>query len=261
MKDQTTSGSSKPTLPFSEEEIDALLGKIQIFMDQFTGVCAENLEQAEKVAEAIVGSHSLAWAAAIAMLRRFEKKPVAVSLDREASLHHRMVLVVSFVQGIKLCYETLGSGLYVQGAALLRQEMETIAALAEARRTGEVKKIIGHGQQVGRGNIPWEMNRLHGVLSSATHLTDPALLDRFYRSAARPDEGFEGRPVRLMPLYSEIDVRNLWACQTGLILHLCTELHFVLTALYGEGANDMETSAWNAAAKLLEQAGYLKNNA
>jgi hypothetical protein len=247
---------SKP--PVSEAEIDALLQKVPTFTDKLRDVAQENLAQAEKDAAAdVIGGHRIAWAASIGMLRRFEKKPVAVPPDKEAHLHHRMVLAISFLQGIPLCYETIGNGLYVQAAALLRQEMETIAGLADARRTGKVKKITGRGQDVGKDNVGWRMNRLHGGLSSATHLTDPALLDGLYRSVARPEEGLTGRPVRLMPLYSKGDAANMWACQAGLILQLFTEIHLVLMDLYGEGANRVETHAWNAAVDSLQKAGFL----
>jgi hypothetical protein len=268
-KDQTLSPEDKmpdeppvetpiPKPPASEAEIDTLLQKVPTFTDILKEVAQENLVQAEKNAAAgVLGGHRLAWAATIGMLRRFEKKPVAVPPDKEAHLHHRMVLAISFLQGTPLCYETIGNGLYIQAAALLRQEMETIAALVEARRTGEVKKITGQGQQVGKGNIAWNMNRLHGPLSSATHLTNPTMLDGLYRSAARPEEGFAGRPVRLMPLYSKGDTTSMWAFQAGLILQLFNEIHLVLMDLYGEGANGVETRAWNAAVDSLLKAGFL----
>jgi hypothetical protein len=221
-------------------------------------VAQGNLAQAEKNAGVgVMDGHRLAWAATIGMLRRFEKNPVPVPLNKEAHLHHRMVLAITFVQGVPLCYETIGNGLYVQAAALLRQEMETIAALAEARRTGEVKKITGQGQQVGKGNVAWKMNRLYGPLSSATHLTDPAQLDGIYRSEARPEEGLTGRPVRLMPLYSHNIATSMWAFQSGLILQLFSEIHLVLMDLYGEGANVVEAHAWETAVDSLQKAGFL----
>jgi hypothetical protein len=244
--------------PFSEAEIDALLQQVPKFTSKLEEVGEENLAQAEKdAAEAVMGGHRLAWAATIGMLRRFEKKTVAVPKAKEAQLTHRVVLAISFLQGIRLCYEAIGKGLYVQAAALLRQEMETIAALVEARRTGRAQKIKGRGQQVGKGNIAWNMNRLHGGLSSATHLTDPTLLDALYRSMARPEEGFAGRPVRLMPLYSKVDAINMLASQAGLILQLFKEIHLVLMDLYGESANEIETHVWNAAFASFQKAGFL----
>lgn len=258
MSDEKPAGTTHPTPASSQSQIDALLREIERYVDQLDEVCEANLTQAEKDAgDMILGAHRSVWAGAIGMLRRFEKKSVKVSQDREALLHHRMVLSVSFLQGISLCYDAIGNGLYVQAAALLRQEMETIAALVDTRSSGEVKKITGRGQQVGKGNLSWQMNRLHGGLSSATHLTDPALLDNFYRSTARPDEGFSGRPVRLMPQYSKRDSINLWACQVGLILQLFAEIHLVLMDLYGEGANEIEGHAWESAFDALQKAGFL----
>lgn len=256
--DQPLSESSilKPSV--SEEDIDGLIEKVPAFLVKLRKVCQENLAKAERdVTQGVVGSHRTAWAATIGMVRRFEKRTISVPLDKEVILHHRMVLVISFLQGISLCYETIGNGFYVQAAGLLRQEMETIAALVEARCTGEVKKITGRGQQVGKGNIAWNMNRLHGPLSSATHLTDPALLDGLYRSVATIEEGLSGRPLRLMPLYSKGDTENFWAFQAGLILQLFQEANFVLVDLYGEGANAVETYAWNAAFDALQKAGFL----
>ena len=241
----------------SAEDFNALIEQVPSFRAELEKVAEENLKKAEHdVGEGLVTAHKFACGAAIGMLRRFEKRPVKVSQQREQELHHRIVLIVSFLQGVSLCYRAIGHGLYVQAAALLRQEMETIAAIGKARRTGEVREIKGRGQDVGKGNIAWQMNRLHGRLSSATHLTDPAQLDCLYRSAAGAEE--VGRPVRLMPVYSKNEAINLWAFQAGLILQLGGEIHLALMDLYGEGANAVESRAWESAFYLLQKGGFLK---
>jgi hypothetical protein len=247
-----------PNVTISEAELDALIQQASTFVEQLEEVAHENFARAEQdYGEAVLYSHRLAMAAAIGVLRRFEKKTVAVPIAKADQLTHRLVLAMSFLQGIYLCYEAIGKGLYVQAAAVLRQEMETIAALVEARTTGHVKKIKGRGQQVGKGNIAWQMNRLHGGLCDATHLGNPALLDALYRSAARPEEGLVGRPIRLMPLYSKGDAINMLACQAGLIVQLFDEIHLVLMDSYGEGANSVENFARHVAFEYLRKAGYL----
>jgi hypothetical protein len=132
--------------------------------------------------------------------------------------------------------------------------METIAALVTIRRNA---KVTTKGQDVVGGNIAWRMNRHHGDLSSATHLSDPALLDRLYRSDAREGEQVIGRPVRLMPIYKKVDSVNLFAFQAGLLIQLCDEIHSLLMELYGEGANALEMYSRNAAFEYLCRAGFL----
>src|SRR2546427_617741 len=90
-----------PTPPVSEAEIDALLQQVPKFRGQLEEVCREHLAKSGKdVAEEVMGGHRLAWATTIGMLRRFERKTVVVPKHKEAELTHRMVLAISFLQGI-----------------------------------------------------------------------------------------------------------------------------------------------------------------
>jgi hypothetical protein len=121
--------------PFSEQELSALIQQVETFVDKLEEAGHANMEQATKeYGEHVSYAHRLAMAAAIGMLRRFEEKPVTWVPDTAEKLSHRFVLATSFLQGVYHCYEAIGKSLYVQAAALLRQEMETIAALVSARK-------------------------------------------------------------------------------------------------------------------------------
>ena len=69
------------------------------------------------------------------MLKRRNLQPGSTSPEVSAGLK----LVASFFQGVDITETAISEGLYGQAAALLRQELETIAALEEVelgRRRG-----------------------------------------------------------------------------------------------------------------------------
>ncbi len=248
-------------LPFTEKDLDSKLQQVMTFIDQLEKIGRKNAEETGRdFTEHIVLAHRLALAGIISMLRRHEKAPVRTQLEKVEPLTNRLVLVISFVQGSYHCYEAIAKGLYVQAAALLRQEMETVAALVDARKSvGNDRRARpkNKGQQVGKGNIAWGMNRLHGGLSSATHLTDPKLLDGLYRTDARPDKNLLGRPVRLMPVYRKVDAINLFAFQAGLTIQLGRELDLLFEELVGNGANALENYCLSTAFEYLKKDGFL----
>jgi hypothetical protein len=82
-------------------------------------------------------------------------------------------------------------------------------------------------------------------------------LDNLYRSDAGESEEIVGRPVRLMPIYSKVDSLNFLAFQAGLMIQLSDEINLLLIELGGEGANQLEIYARNAAFEYLKRAGFL----
>lgn len=147
------------------------------------------------------------------------------------SIANRRVVIVSFVQGIPICEEAIREGLYVQAAALVRQELETVAAIEE-----EVEDVREDGETPNVKHVPWEMNRLYGELSAATHVSDHGYLAEIYRAEERGD----ARPVSVVPTYRDGAARNLYAIYVGLLIQVAMHLHEVQVEAYGEEEGELE---------------------
>jgi hypothetical protein len=147
------------------------------------------------------------------------------------SIANRRVVIVSFVQGIPICEEAIREGLYVQAAALVRQELETVAAIEE-----EVEDVREDGETPNVKHVPWEMNRLYGELSAATHVSDHGYLAEIYRAEERGD----ARPVSVVPTYRDGAARNLYAIHVGLLIQVAMHLHEVQVEAYGEEEGELE---------------------
>lgn len=147
------------------------------------------------------------------------------------SIANRRVVIVSFVQGIPICEEAIREGPYVQAAALVRQELETVAAIEE-----EVEDVREDGETPNVKHVPWEMNRLYGELSAATHVSDHGYLAEIYRAEERGD----ARPVSVVPTYRDGAARNLYAIYVGLLIQVAMHLHEVQVEAYGEEEGELE---------------------
>ena len=170
------------------------------------------------------------------------------------SIANRRVLIVSFIQGIPICEEAISEGLYVQAAALVRQEMETVAAIEEV-----VENVREDGETPNVKHVPWEMSRLYGELNAATHVSNHGYLAEIYRVEERGD----ARPVSVVPTYREGAARNLYAIHVGLLIQVAMHLHEVQVEAYGEdegGLEKLELMMITRAADSLTEEGLLEND-
>lgn len=94
-----------------------------------------------------------------ALLRRNRERALI-----EGNSQQQIVLIAGFVQGLNIVECAITEGCYVQAAALLRQELETVAALEELKagiRRDKTTPNVGH--------VPWSLATLYGDLSAAAH--------------------------------------------------------------------------------------------
>src|SRR5260370_38912120 len=91
-------------------------------------------------------------------VRRFELQSKA--------MEGRLTLTAQFIQGIDICEVAISEALYSQAAALLKQELETLAAIEEfendRRKDGKTPKI-GKGIMRAFGPIYSELNNIAHV--------------------------------------------------------------------------------------------------
>lgn len=80
-------------------------------------------------------------------------------------------MIASFVQGIDLTETSISEGFYLQAAALLKQELETVAALVEVRGGKRNEK-----RTPNVGVVPWNLGQLYGSLNEAAHVSESSVL-------------------------------------------------------------------------------------
>jgi hypothetical protein len=101
----------------------------------------------------LIDAHQFAFSAVASMIARFSGRPFE---QQSKLIEGRMSLTAQFVQGIDICETSIFEGLYSQAAALLKQELETLAAIDEfendRRKDGKTPNI-GNGIMSGFGPI------------------------------------------------------------------------------------------------------------
>jgi len=151
---------------------------------------------------------------------------------------HRLWLIASFIQGIDLCETAISEGFYFQAAALVKQELETIAAINEVnsgvrtnRRTPNVNRV------------PWNLGKLYGALNDVAHVGETVILQSLLSMAPRGPVA----PVTIEPRFNEIIANQLYGLHVALLALLCFALGQLYEDLYGEGLTGTEVKMLLAA--------------
>jgi hypothetical protein len=131
----------------------------------------------------------LAKGVIITVSERFSGRPG----KSDASISLRLLQSASFMQGMELCEQSISEALYAQAAALVRQELELIAAIEET--------TLGHRVEKATPNVaraPWKLKRAYDQLSMMSHSSSTAMLRTLHRvTSAEYVNDFETLPVRI----------------------------------------------------------------
>lgn len=140
------------------------------------------------------------------------------------SISDRLVLIGSFIQGIDICETAISSGLYTQATALLKQELETLAAIEEINSG---KRMIRKTPNVS--NVRWKLSEYYGFLNKISHVADKELLNPIYNGESYTT--IEGaKPVSVLPTYNKELSIKLYSLQICLMIQLIG----LMTSLYEE---------------------------
>lgn len=169
-----------------------------------------------------------------------------IVLLQENSLE-RGALIAGFVTGLGLCEKAISEGYYLQASALLRQELETIAALEEVKQG-----IRRDGRTPNVKHLPWSLPRLYGDLSAAAHAANHQIL----RSVTEHKEGLPGAPDgtivwRMIPGFDNELARRLYALHIVLTIQLAVHLNDYHEESYYSGLIKEEVECLNLAIDLL----------
>ncbi len=158
---------------------------------------------------------------------------------------YEMHLISQWFQGCFLTKEAIFSGLYIQAASLIRQELELTTALKAA--SGKQGK---EGKTPNVGNVLPKMKSSYKNLSEIMHLSRREIITEL--TAYQTNDAML-RPTNL-PQYNEAAFLTLLGCRTIIMMQLANRLanEFDMDIL------DSELNLIKEAVKILEQEGVIK---
>lgn len=224
--------------------VEAALRGAGELLGNLIGEGAKNRELAKEAYGPELEAHALLTGTLHLALMRQNGRPGKTSDE----ISQRLLLLASFVQGIDLCESAVSEGFYLQAAALLKQELETISAIEELkqgrRRDGRTPNVA---------YAPWSLGTLYGVLNDAAHVGKGVVLESVLAMTPRD----EARPVAMTPQFNSSVAKHLFGVHTALLCWACWELDSLHNEIYGDGLSVEEKQMLLMAVQHLSNAGVL----
>ena len=142
-----------------------------------------------------------------------------------------MSLTAQFVQGIDICETSISEGLYSQAAALLKQELETLAAVDEFEND---RRKDGKTPNVGNG-IMRDFGPIYGDLNNIAHVSRHDLA----RQLVTIEQGEICAPS-LIPRYDRELARFLYGNHVYFIIEVTRQTAQIFEEIFGEGLSKEE---------------------
>jgi hypothetical protein len=194
--------------------------------------------QWQKSAGYLIDAHELAFSAVSSMINRFSGRHFA---KQPKAIEGRMSLSAQFVQGVDICETAISEGLYSQAAALLKQELETLAAIDEfendRRRDGRTPNL-SDGIVSGFGPI-------YGDLNNIAHVSRHDLAVQL----VTVQKGAICGPT-LIPQFNEGLARSLYGNHVYFIVEITRQVERIFKEVFGEGISNDE-SKWAGLAMMI----------
>lgn len=196
---------------------------------------AEQLQARRRVREEwkedagdLIDAHEVAFSAVASMIKRFSDRRFE---QQSKSIEGRMSLTAQFVQGIDICETSISEGLYSQAAALLKQELETLAAIDEfetgRRRDGRTPNISN--------SIMSDFSPIYCDLNNIAHASHQDLA----RQLVTVEHGDICAPS-LMPQYNRNIARFLYGNHVYFIVEVTRQTSRIFEEIFGEGWSEEE---------------------
>lgn len=152
-----------------------------------------------------------------------------------------MSLTAQFVQGVEICETAISEGLYSQAAALLKQELETLAAVDEFLRNSRRE---GRTPNVGNGALR-DFGPIYGDLNSIAHVARADIA----RQLVTIEQGDICAPT-LIPQYNRELARFLYGNHVYFIVEATKQTATVFEEIFAEGLSG-EEQKWLTLALLI----------
>ncbi|WP_374765249.1 hypothetical protein [Yunchengibacter salinarum] len=182
----------------------------------------------KKDAGDLINAHELALSAVYSMIdrlsgRRFEPQPKTVE--------GRMSLITQFLQGVDVCEVSISEGLYSQAAALLKQQLETIAAIDEYKND---RRKEGITPNIAQG-ITSKFGPIYGDLNGIAHVSRHDLARQLVTVEKKDIVG-----PSLIPQYNRDLAKFLYGNHLYFIIAVGRQASQFFYKIFNEGFSDKE---------------------
>ncbi len=194
-------------------------------------------------------AYALAYQAVALSARQADGKVSDFAYDSD----RRGAILAAFVVGLQLVEDAILDGFNPQASALVRQELEAIAALEEIERGRRVEKQTPNARMVGTLH-----GRIYGDLTNAAHLSHHATL----RTLVGIETEIADVPglvaANLMsPQHIPESTRRLFGLHVLLMIHLVEHQGLHLADFLGIDVANEAIEAANQSLQLLARAGVV----
>lgn len=202
--------------------------------------------QSKKVYGPLMDAHWLAISVIANAISKVSGKPGKA----DPSLAQLLSLSASFIQGIDICESAISEGLYVSAAALLKQEMETVAAIDEVRRSVRISGKTPNVKMFGKLSV------LYGDLNKIAHVSDSNLMQQLI--TLKLSESTAGAPI--LPVFNEELAKLFYGLHVALMAMLAIQIESILIDLYGIGYNNLQKRMLSRVGGILQAGGWIKSD-
>lgn len=168
------------------------------------------------------------------------------------SISARLPLLASFVQGIDLVETTIVEGLYSQAAVLLKQELETIAAVNEC-----IKGIRENKRTPNVKYVDYDLKKLYPILNGIGHVSEKDPFEELYIGV--PDHRVvDQKPVSITPLFNKQRYEQFYGIHILLIVQAIEKLVELYNDMYEFSLNEKQEEALMIIYKVLLEQDFLR---
>lgn len=213
-------------------------------------------ESAINAAMAELGEIAEAYALALHVVASASSRALEKFAEYTSESARRNSIVAGYTVGLTLVEGAILGGYNAQAAALVRQELEAIAALEEIRLGSRKERKTPNVR-----HVPSVPGRLYGDLSNAAHFSDSATLRAVTAFNGEIKEAPGPTAVWLLsPQHIPDTTRRLFALHTLLLLHFAEHQAEHYHEHHGLESTDEEIQSIERALVLLRQAGAIESD-
>ena len=202
--------------------MDIAKASLQFFEDQIR-VRKKNRSASLKV----YGDLTTAYAQCLAVLNILPKEFASQPGNTNSSISNRLSLIASFIQGIDICEVSISESMYIQAAAILKQEIETISAILECqkgcRKEGNVPQI---------GFLPLTMRINYGRFNDIAHVGKSDVLSAYLCDPRTQYKDSDKSAISLTPVFDADASTTMYGIHISLCLKLVDEMCILFSEMY-----------------------------
>lgn len=211
-------------------------------------------ESSTKSAVAELGEIAPAYSLALGVLASAAKRVEGKFGGWTTKSSRRGSILAGFIIGLTLVEQAILGGFTAQASALIRQELEAIAALEEIRKGCRTERRTPNVR-----HVPSVPGRFYNDLSKAAHFSDTATLRSatVYRGEIESEPGHAEKWL-LSPQHVPETTRRLFGMHTLLLLHLTEHQALDDHEVHGLESTAENIQAVSRALQLLKSAGIIE---